>query len=142
MIAPLARLSRGPALAGLLLSVVSTAHAATPAFELPATHQLSAMLIPGHYACVEGTAYGVLGVREDQLAHDTVERDVRKLPRHVQRHHRDRRDLAGVDGVDRESVRGPGRDEQDVGLQRAGDAGDRAAETVPVEMHPGKWSIR
>lgn len=24
------------------------------AFELPATHQLSAMLIPGHYACLEG----------------------------------------------------------------------------------------
>ena len=56
MIAAPARLSRGPALAGLLLSAAISADAATPAFELPATHQLSAMLIPGHYACVEGTA--------------------------------------------------------------------------------------
>lgn len=56
MIAALARLSNGPALAGLFLVASTAAHAATPAFELPATHQLSAMLIPGHYACVEGTA--------------------------------------------------------------------------------------
>jgi hypothetical protein len=56
MIAPLARLSGGPALVGLLLSIGAAVRAATPAFELPATHQLSAMLIPGHYACVEGTA--------------------------------------------------------------------------------------
>ena len=43
----------GPALAGLLsIGVPATAQD----FALPATHQLSAMLIPGHYACVEGTA--------------------------------------------------------------------------------------
>jgi len=56
MIRHLARLSRRPALAGLLFSAALSAHAAAPVFELPPTHQLSAMLIPGHYACVEGTA--------------------------------------------------------------------------------------
>lgn len=44
--------SARPAFAGLLFLLVP---ATTRAFELPATHQLRPVLIPGHYACLDGT---------------------------------------------------------------------------------------
>jgi hypothetical protein len=54
MIAGLPRSSTGlarPALAGLLLML---APATAQAFDLPPTHQFRPVLIPGHYACLDG----------------------------------------------------------------------------------------
>jgi hypothetical protein len=54
MIALRGRLSRGPALAGLLACVLGAPPAAL-ALDLPATHQVGPLLHPGHYACLEST---------------------------------------------------------------------------------------
>jgi hypothetical protein len=45
---------RGPARAGLLFAVILLP-AAVSAFDLPPTHQLRPVLIPGAYACLDGT---------------------------------------------------------------------------------------
>ena len=42
----------GLAFAGLLFGLVASA---AQAFDLPPTHQLRPVLIPGHYACLDGT---------------------------------------------------------------------------------------
>jgi hypothetical protein len=45
-----------PAVAGLLaVAGPVVVHAAAPDFALPATHALRPVLIPGHYACVDGS---------------------------------------------------------------------------------------
>lgn len=48
----LAARSGGPAFAGLL---VALAPVVARGFELPTTHQLRPVLIPGYYACLDGT---------------------------------------------------------------------------------------
>lgn len=48
--------TRGPGFAGLLLSIPIAVHAAAPDFNLPSTHELRPVLIPGHYACMDGKA--------------------------------------------------------------------------------------
>lgn len=52
LLARLSAISSGSALAGLLFA---TAPVIAQTLELPATHQLRPVLIPGHYACLDGT---------------------------------------------------------------------------------------